>query len=53
MAEIMDGTTIGAAHPVEEGGADIHGVMGQKVENFTAGFARSIAQQRGRNEDWV
>jgi membrane-bound serine protease (ClpP class) len=53
IAAMAPGTTIGAAHPVEEGGADIHGVMGQKVENFTAGFARSIAQQRGRNEDWV
>jgi membrane-bound serine protease (ClpP class) len=53
IAAMAPGTTIGAAHPVEEGGADIHGVMGQKVENFTAGFARSIAQQRGRNEDWI
>jgi membrane-bound serine protease (ClpP class) len=47
------GTTIGAAHPVEEGGGDIKGVMGQKIENFTASFARSIAQQRGRNQDWI
>jgi len=53
IAAMAPGTTIGAAHPVGEGGGDIHGVMGQKVENFTAGFARSIAQQRGRNEDWV
>jgi membrane-bound serine protease (ClpP class) len=53
IAAMAPGTTIGAAHPVEEGGADIKGVMGQKVENFTASFARSIAQQRGRNEDWV
>ena len=53
IAAMAPGTTIGAAHPVEEGGADIRGAMGQKVENFTAGFARSIAQQRGRNEDWV
>jgi membrane-bound serine protease (ClpP class) len=27
--------------------------MGQKMENFTATFARAIAQQRGRNEDWI
>jgi len=53
IAAMAPGTTIGAAHPVEEGGADIRGVMGQKVENFTASFARSIARQRGRNEDWM
>ncbi|MGH7778633.1 MAG: NfeD family protein [Candidatus Binataceae bacterium] len=53
IAAMAPGTTIGAAHPVEEGGSDIKGVMGQKVENFTASFARSIAQERGRNEDWI
>ena len=52
IAAMAPGTTIGAAHPVEEGGADIRGELGQKVENFTASFARTIAQQRGRNEDW-
>ena len=25
----------------------------EKIENFTATFARTIAQQRGRNEDWI
>jgi membrane-bound serine protease (ClpP class) len=53
LTAMAPGTTIGAAHPVEEGGGDIRGVMGQKVENFTVSFARSIAQQRGRNEDWI
>ena len=53
IAAMAPGTTIGAAHPVEEGGSDIKGVMGQKIENFTASFARSIAQQRGRNQDWI
>jgi membrane-bound serine protease (ClpP class) len=53
IAAMAPGTTIGAAHPVEEGGEDIKGTMGQKVENFTATFARTIAQQRGRNEDWI
>jgi len=52
IAAMAPGTTIGAAHPVEEGGEDIRGTLGQKVENFTASFARSIAEQRGRNEDW-
>jgi membrane-bound serine protease (ClpP class) len=53
IAAMAPGTSIGAAHPVGEGGVDIHGVMGQKVENFTVSFARSIAQQRHRNEDWI
>jgi membrane-bound serine protease (ClpP class) len=53
VAAMAPGTTIGAAHPVEQGGEDIKGAMGQKIENFTATFARTIAQQRGRNEDWV
>src|SRR5215475_1439248 len=53
IAAMAPGTTIGAAHPVEEGGEDIRGALGHKVENFTASFARSIAQRRGRNEDWI
>jgi membrane-bound serine protease (ClpP class) len=53
VAAMAPGTTIGAAHPVEQSGEDIKGAMGQKMENFTATFARTIAQQRGRNEDWV
>jgi membrane-bound serine protease (ClpP class) len=53
VAAMAPGTTIGAAHPVEQGGEDIKGAMGEKIENFTATFARTIAQQRGRNEDWV
>ena len=53
IAAMAPGTTIGAAHPVVEGGDEIKGAMGQKMENFTATFARAIAQQRGRNEDWI
>jgi len=53
IAAMAPGTTIGAAHPVGTGGEDEKGVLGEKVENFTASFARSIAQQRGRNSDWV
>jgi membrane-bound serine protease (ClpP class) len=53
VAAMAPGTTIGAAHPVEMGGGDIAGTMGQKMENFTASFAKTIAQQRGRNEAWM
>jgi membrane-bound serine protease (ClpP class) len=53
IAAMAPGTTIGAAHPVEMGGGDIEGPMGQKMENFTASFARTIARERGRNEVWM
>ena len=53
IAAMAPGTTIGAAHPVEEGGQEIKGVMGEKLENFAATWARTIAEQRGRNQDWI
>jgi membrane-bound serine protease (ClpP class) len=53
IAAMAPGTTIGAAHPVEMGGGDVKGAMGTKIENFTASFARTIAHQRRRNEEWV
>ncbi len=53
IAAMAPGTTIGAAHPVNETGGDLKGIMGVKVENFAATFARNIARQRGRNEDWA
>jgi membrane-bound serine protease (ClpP class) len=53
VAAMAPGTTIGAAHPVEEGGEEVKGVMGEKLENFAASWARTIAEQRGRNQDWM
>lgn len=53
IAAMAPGTTIGAAHPVNETGGDLKGIMGVKVENFAATFARNIARQRGRNEEWA
>jgi membrane-bound serine protease (ClpP class) len=53
IAAMAPGTTIGAAHPIEEGGEEIKGVMGEKIENFAATWARTIAEQRGRNQDWM
>lgn len=44
------GTNIGAAHPVQDGGGDIKGVMGEKVTNDTAALVRSQALLRGRNQ---
>jgi len=53
LAAMAPGTTIGAAHPVEMGGGDVPGAMGEKLENFTASFAATIARERGRNESWA
>jgi membrane-bound serine protease (ClpP class) len=53
IAAMAPGTTIGAAHPIEMTGGDIQGTLGQKMENFTASFAKTIAHQRGRNEAWI
>jgi membrane-bound serine protease (ClpP class) len=46
-------TSIGAAHPVAGGGQEIKGVMGEKIENYTAAFSEAIAQKRGRNTEWA
>jgi membrane-bound serine protease (ClpP class) len=54
IAAMAPGTTIGAAHPVEVNGGDVpEGKMAEKIENFTAAFAKTIAHQRGRNEAWI
>lgn len=54
LAVMAPGTNIGAAHPVGIGGQmDTSQVMSQKVLNDAVAFARSIAHQRKRNEDWA
>ncbi len=53
IAAMAPGTNIGAAHPVAGGGQEVKGVMGEKIENFTASFSEAIAQQRGRNTEWA
>jgi membrane-bound serine protease (ClpP class) len=53
LAAMAPGTTIGAAHPLELGGTEEKGVAATKIESYTASFARTIAEQRGRNQDWV
>ncbi len=53
LAAMAPGTTIGAAHPVEADGSNVpEGKAAEKIENFTAAFAKTIAHQRGRNEAW-
>jgi len=53
VAAMAPGTTIGAAHPVDGSGGDLGQDMRGKVENFTASFSKSIAEQRGRNVAWA
>ncbi len=53
VAAMAPGTRIGAAHPIAATGGDIGGTLGEKVENDAAAYARSIAEERGRNQVWA
>ncbi|MDX9788685.1 MAG: nodulation protein NfeD [Desulfobacterales bacterium] len=53
IAAMAPGTNIGAAHPVNAGGKDIDETMSAKVTNDMVAHARSVAEKRGRNADWV
>lgn len=53
IAAMAPGTNIGAAHPVSTGGKDMSETMNEKVVNDMVAFARSVANQRGRNADWL
>ena len=54
IAAMAPGTTIGAAHPIEASGGDVpEGKGAEKIENFTAAFAKTIARRRARNEAWI
>ena len=53
VAAMAPQTNIGAAHPVSADGKEISKTMSEKVVNDMVAYARSIAKDRGRNEDWV
>jgi membrane-bound serine protease (ClpP class) len=53
VAAMAPGTNIGAAHPVGAGGKDISGTMSEKVINDMVAQAKSVAEKRGRNAEWV
>lgn len=54
FAVMAPGTNIGAAHPVSIGpGGSMDETMTEKVVNDAVAYARSIAQKRGRNQDWA
>ncbi|SVB80699.1 uncharacterized protein METZ01_LOCUS233553, partial [marine metagenome] len=51
FAVMAPGTNIGAATPVSSTGGDLEETLASKIENDAAALIRSIAQERGRNED--
>lgn len=53
VAAMAPATNIGAAHPVPAGGGTMDKEMSRKVENDAAAFIRSVARERGRNQDWA
>ena len=53
IAAMAPSTNIGAAHPVGAGGKDISGKMSEKVINDMVAHAKSVAEERGRNQKWV
>jgi membrane-bound serine protease (ClpP class) len=53
IAAMAPQTNIGAAHPVSADGKDISKTMSEKVVNDMVAYVRSIAKERGRNQDWV
>jgi membrane-bound serine protease (ClpP class) len=53
IAAMAPSTNIGAAHPVGAGGKEISGTMSEKVINDMVAHAKSVAEERGRNTEWV
>jgi len=53
VAAMAPGTNIGAAHPVAMGIGKADETMMEKVENDAVAYGRGIADQKGRNPDWI
>lgn len=55
VAAMAPSTTIGAASPVTmgPGGGQTDTVMQRKVFEYSESFIKSIAERRGRNEEWA
>lgn len=53
IAAMAPGTNIGAAHPVTGSGDDVPKKMNEKVVNDMVAFAKSIAEERFRNAEWL
>ncbi len=52
VAAMAPGTNLGAAHPVNLGGAIADSILGAKATNDASAYIRTLAAQRGRNVNW-
>lgn len=53
VAAMAPGTNIGAAHPVSVGMGKMDKTMEKKVVNDFVAYGRALAEERGRNANWV
>ncbi len=53
VAAMAPGTVIGSATPIDSGGGDIEGDLGNKVLENAVAKIRALADLRGRNADWA
>lgn len=53
IAAMAPGTNTGAAHPVGPQGEELQKTISEKIANDAAALARSLAQTRGRPEEWA
>ncbi len=53
VAAMAPGTNIGAAHPVSVGMGKLDQTMEKKVLNDFVAYGRALAEERGRNPDWM
>jgi len=53
VAAMAPGTNIGAAHPVSIGMGKVDKTMEKKLVNDMVAHGRSLANERGRNADWM
>jgi membrane-bound serine protease (ClpP class) len=53
VAAMAPGTNIGAAHPVSVGLGKMDQTMEKKMVNDFVAYGRALAEERGRNPDWM
>jgi len=53
VAAMTPGTNLGAAHPVSVGMGKMDKTMEKKVVNDFVAYGRALAEERGRNADWM
>jgi len=53
VAAMAPGTNIGAAHPVSIGMSKMDPTMEKKMLNDFVAYGRALAEERGRNPDWM